>query len=324
MGVNLQTSTSSFLKSNKYKVSSSHSGKIVSAFEKSEISSKLFEFLSLHSSCRAIFDGIVKTSAKSEVLIPDEILEELPDLFKESNTSFVFSVSCDCGTNLESPNICDYDFKTPSEEKFITCMKCRKKIKITSESYKPEFKPQIKDFYRILQKLAEYKIISEAPAIVCNYCDSFEELDPDIERKLRCPACKGILETVTAYIPDDEIDKLINKGNGNWLEWYIWRQLKNNGAECGLFVESESNEKFELDVSMLKEEALIIFECKDTNNDTDFLKKLYLINRIAEKFVLIPTLRQKTDTISTITSMLKEKALIIEPSQIEKYLKEYQ
>ena len=86
---------------------------------------KLLKFLSLHSSCRVVFNAYIKTPDYSLTNIADK----LPDLLEAAKTSFIYSANCRCSTILDSPNIADDKFKLP-KKKDITCNKCGAKNEI--------------------------------------------------------------------------------------------------------------------------------------------------------------------------------------------------
>ena len=302
-----------FLESKKFKVKTSRAGKIIAKFEKDKSSSELWSFLTTDPSCRAVFNSLVKVG----YLDYNTALRKLPELLRSVKTSFVFSTSCECGNILDRPNKIDSNFKN-GFNKSITCPACNKKQEISKDDYSPIYEPTSQDFDKVLYFASENGPFEMIATLECYACNKIELLR-NRQIDLNCPICGRRRVVSTAYFPLPGVDELTQgeEKQGYWLEWFIWKKLKEHGAEAGLEIRKEGL-KIELDIVLLLKDGLWVFECKDGQVDSSFLSKLEGIKKVAHKFVLVTTAgRIDPNILSTAKRILRDKLVIITSEKID-------
>ena len=303
--ISMQNTVKQELESRGYSVSYSNSNKVVKSFDKTKMATNLFKFLSLHSSCRVVFNAYVKTPDYSLTTMANK----LPDLLEAAKTSFIYSANCRCSTILDSPNIADDSFKLP-KKKDITCNKCGTKNEIKTEDYKPLYRPQTRDLSKevskVLFKATEYKLLEQIVSSECYYCGYVETPKDNKKVDLYCPKCNRLRGTSIVFSPVGALKDFIKDQQGYWLEWFVWNKLKQFGAEQGIII-SKKNAKFEFDIVLLRGDKIIAVSCKDTEPD-DFVKKLPFIKNIISKFVLVTTAKYyNSDALNSAKKILGRK-----------------
>ncbi len=288
-----------------YSISYSNSNKVVKSFDNAPMAKKLLKFLSLHSSCRVVFNAYIKTPDYSLTTIADK----LPDLLEAAKTSFIYSANCRCSTILDSPNIADDKFKLP-KKKDITCNKCGAKNEIKTADYKPLYRSQTRDFSKevskVLFKATEYKLLEQIVSSECYYCGYVETPKDNKKVDLYCPKCNRLRRTDIVFSPIGVLKDFIKDQQGYWLEWFVWNKLKHFGAEQGIII-SKKKAKFEFDIVLLKGDKIIAVSCKDTEPE-DFVKKLPFIKNIISKFVLVTTAKSyNSDALNSAKKILGRK-----------------
>jgi len=206
------------LKARSVKASVSETGKRIKKFDSFDTSRLLLNFLRLHPSCRVVFNAMIKGGF---VNLPD-ILAQLKDLSKDSQTSFIVASKCQkCGNFLDVPNLADSNFKI--KEKRITCPKCLTPNTLNSASYTPFFETFNKEqLIRVLKKGEEIGLLTKYATIECPFCGFTRELlqEDMTSVNLQCQRCKDICETLVHYIPapPESIKLLTDNSQGYWLE----------------------------------------------------------------------------------------------------------
>jgi hypothetical protein len=122
------------------------------------------------------------------------------------------------------------------------------------------------------------------------------------------------------YLFDSPINELILNKQGYWLEWYIWKQLKEFNFSLGrrLVTTGDSDKvSFEVDGILINDDQCIILECKDTQDLKDTLPNLPLISRFADKWVLIATKEIRDSDIKKARSILGDKFVYITPKDVD-------
>lgn len=303
----LENSVAEALKKRGYSYKNGDSSKKILNFEKSNISQPLFEFLQLHPACRSLFNVMVK----ADDLTVESILPKLNDVFKQSNTSFLFSAKCkNCGLVLTVPNISEYDFNFPAEFE-MHCPKCHKKVKITKEIYEPIFPISKNDLHKVFHQITlNFNFLYVERVYECIWCDNSFNVITDVNKiELECPACHHEREISRVFSFDKKIQTLVKDKQGHWLEWYIWKQLKSVNAECGLNLADlkDPSNNCEIDVCLSKDDKLVVIECKDSDDFRKTIENLDLFGKIADKYYLICTKKVQERQLRPFKSLLKHK-----------------
>jgi Zn finger protein HypA/HybF involved in hydrogenase expression len=295
----------------------SNAGKIVRKFDSSNASKSLFDFLRLHPSCRVAFNAMVK----SGLIDLESALIKLDSLSKAAETEFRVAAKCRrCEKILDIPYLADSNFRI-KEEKHITCPNCNTSNTLTSSSYVPfrEFKKPA--LIRVLKKGEEIGLFNPSVTVQCLICDftEYPSQKDTFNLNLKCPKCGAVREALLQYVPaySDEIKSLMRDDQGYWLEWYVWKLISNTfPAEPGLKL-SKNNQTLEADVVCLAKKKLSIVQCKDSPDAGDFLKKISLMNEIADKVLLVTTTSIHPDVLATAKNVLGKKFIHVGSKRLE-------
>lgn len=308
------TGIESFLKIKGYSIARSESGKKVIEFEKDPIANDFWDYMSAHSSIRTVFNAFIK----SRELESHNSLERLSKFLEEAETSFVFGAYCKntnkpCQIILDRPNLLESNFKLPIKHR-TTCPTCKFRNTFSKEDYKPIFKLEFRDIVKFFLKGCKKNVFRIAYSVSCYFCNKDAPFDEKIPTIKRCSKCKNISYLSTQFILNPEIENLIKDTHGYWLEWFVWKLTKGRlKSEIGLLIEKE-NKKIECDI-VLWNGKLIVIECKDTT-DESFISKLTSLNKFADYFVLVSTVKLRKDTLETARDILKQKFIYVKPSDI--------
>jgi hypothetical protein len=277
----MDNSVDEFIESKGYIVGQSGSFKKIFEFDSTKEADLLFSFLKLHPSFRVVFNSLVK----SEYLTLDDIINKGEKLLIHSETSYVYSGYCECGAILNTPNIVDYQYELPDGVQ-IQCNKCRGKISIGIVNYKPITRPTKNDLFKVLNHAILFELFEPANTLECINCVHLYEIPDTTKTNLICPKCENIMNVNTVYTPVKPLMEFIKDKQGYWLEWYIWRQLKDFHPEYGKEIKKDDEVLFDFDVSFLKEGRLIVIECKDTSDVRDLAVNLIEIEKIVNDLFL--------------------------------------
>lgn len=277
------------LKLKGYTVKLSPSNKITKNFDKNDLAQKLQDFLLLHPSCIAVFDAYVKSGEYSL----NDIASKIKNLLKEMDTSFIFLAECSCGNILDAPNIATENFLIPSDKK-VTCHSCGKEKTLQESDYYPDFQFKtrdcVKEIYKVLMVAKEKGLFDIAIQKECYTCGQSEGVREGDEKKvdLICSKCGKISNVVSSFIPKEPLEKLIRDRQGYWLEWFIYRLLKNEDSEVGVEIREKEGLKYEADIALYKDSKIILISCKDSDAEKNDIK-LELIKDVADKFIIVTT-----------------------------------
>ena len=122
--------------------------------------------------------------------------------------------------------------------------------------------------------------------IECIYCNEFALFDDPKNVNLECPICNHIRYVLPKYILDLTLNEIIEEKQGYWLEWYVWKQLREFNSTLGKILITSGNDdiiSFEVDGILIDDGRCIILECKDTGSIEDTLLNLHFINEFADK-----------------------------------------
>jgi hypothetical protein len=306
-----------FFKLKGYKIIKSPSARIIEKFDESVISGDFYSYLQLHPSCRVLFDILKNTD--QFFIEPTLFLSEFQELLTLSQTSFIYIANCPCGAPLDKPNVMNSNFKLP-DEKQITCHKCDTINTITKKSYEPFFEIKLNDFLKFINLAKDQGIFLSNYAIECIYCNEYELVSDTKNVDLVCTECKHIRYVMPKYIFDSFITQLISKKQGYWLEWYVWKQLKDFNFTLGKrLIKNENDDEisFEVDGVFVGNDKCIVIECKDTDDIKDTLSNLHLINEFADAWILVSTKKIRDPDIRKAKSILKNKFVHITPKDVD-------
>ncbi|MFA4878101.1 MAG: hypothetical protein WC586_11880 [Methanoregula sp.] len=315
---NMDKKVDLFFKSKGYKVKKSSSAKIIEKFEKGPVANALYEYLILHPSCRVFFNTLRK-DPNDFFIDPMTFLTDFQQMLKISDTSFIYIANCICGAPLDKSNITNNDFNFPLNKQ-ITCHKCDTTNNITENSYKPFFEIKPNDFLKFINLAYESGLFLFNNALECIYCNEFELLDDPKAINLECPICNHIRYVLPKYILDLTLDEIVKERQGYWLEWYVWRQLREFNSTLGKVLitnEDEDEIAFEVDGIIIENSQCILIECKDTGTIEETLPNLPFINEFADKWVLVATKNIKNSEITKARRILKNKFVYVRPNDAD-------
>ena len=300
-----------------YTTKFSNSNKIIKKFDKTDCADNLQKFLLLHRSCIAVFEAYVKSSDYSLT----DIASKIKNILKEMNTSFIYIAECSCGNILEAPNIAINNFEL--QEKQVTCHKCGKQKDIQKSDYHPDFEFKTRDcakeVYKVLMFASENGVLDKNVSKECYACGDTEDIEEKDEKSvnLKCSKCGKTSNVITSFLPKEVLEPIIKYKQGYWLEWFIYRLLKNEDYEVGVELCNKDNLKYESDIILLKDNKITIISCKDsTAEDTDI--KLVLINEIANQFIMVTTRdNSQSPIVKASQRMFKERFSLIAVDKIE-------
>jgi hypothetical protein len=304
-----------YLSNKGFKVKNGSSHKIIQKFDKSWEANVLIEFLKLHPSNRVLFNSIVKSG--NPLIDPSAIHEKLKQFYEISKTSSVYVSKCSCGAYLDRRYIFLDHFKLPLKKQ-VSCPNCSIIHKLGKNDYEPFLDITFNDLIKLLNKTVDFKLFLKILLLQCIYCNSPEEDITNPKKvNLVCENCHQIRMFKQNYFAL-WYSELISQKQGYWFEWYIWKQLKESGAIYSkLITEKSTSFEFDVDVCLMQDEGLIIFECKDTKDVQDTLANLHLINKVALKFFLVSTHDINKKHLAQIKSTLGDKFHYIPPPSVD-------
>jgi len=311
----LSNKIADFLITKGYKYTKDKTSSKIQNFDNTDSAPKLFSFLMSHPSCVAVFDSIVKSGGASDI---DSIYSRLINMFRDFKTSFIYCTQCKrCRTNFNY-DISEYDFKLPSAP--LKCPRCQRRLTARSSDFEPLISIQKDDLIRFLNTAAEnYGLFLSKVALNCVYCDDPLSSIEDINNvDLVCPSCNKIRYVEPLFRVEDDINEIVDKEQGYWLEWFVWKQLEKFGAEHNLNFHKIDDEsiKFDVDVCLFVDDKFVIIECKDTGDIDRTSRKLHLIGDIVHKYVLISTSSITPNRLDPCKSTLGDKFEYIAPNDI--------
>lgn len=307
---------SQYLSSKGFKVKNGNSHKIIRRFERNWSSDFWWEFLKLHPSYRVLFNTIIKSG--NPLVDPSVIHEKIRMLYQISKTSSVYISKCHCGGYLDRRYIFLDNFALPIDKE-ISCPHCSVVHKLHANNYEPFYEITFNDLLKLFNKLTELKYFLNFVLLQCIYCDApnLAEMVGSEKVDLRCNKCHNVRLLNQNYLPLVD-SNLIKEKQGYWFEWYVWRQLKDfNALYSKLATEKSTGFEFDIDVCLMQNDELVIFECKDSKDVQDTLANLHLIDKIASKFFLVSTHDINKKQLAQMKSTLGEKFYYISPPSVD-------
>ena len=284
----------------------SESGKKILTYEKSKSATNLFKFISFHPSIRASFNAMVK----ADFISLEKALSYLTNLLEQTKTSLVYEAKCSCGNILEKPHIYTLsDFKFP---KSISCPKCKQLNNLKFDDYNPCSQIDLKDLLKALYK-GDSDVFSISPIKECFVCGHQSIENSSKKLSLKCSKCSKLsYVSMQVFVSYEELNELLKEKQGYWLEWYLWKILKEKfDSEVGIMV----NKKYEADLIINNNKKKIFVECKDTADSP--LMNLHDIKKDFDYYILVSTFNYKKAHLDNAKKTLKKKFHHITSDKIE-------
>lgn len=289
----------------KLKLKRSESGKKVLLYEKSKSANSFFDFVSFHPSIRAAFNSMVK----AEFISLERGSKHLRKLLEHSKTSLVYEAKCDCGQLIERPHI--YDLLKTNFPKSMTCIKCGRVKNLTFEDHKPFYEIESKNLLKALF-VGNKTAFTISPMVECFECNVQVVKNEPEELNLICDKCGKPTYISMQVFPYAELDDLLKDRHGYWLEWFVWRLLKEKHTlEVGVKV----GNKYESDLIIIHNGKKIFVECKDASDSP--LLNLHNIKKDFDYYLLISTSIYKKAHLDGARELLNEKFHYVTPDKIE-------
>lgn len=311
----LNQTLQNLLKKKGCKFKNHDSKRIIESFEKMSVSDKLFKLINKDPSFRVIFNYLIKTG----FLTTDKT--ELCGTLKFSKTPFLFEAKCKkCGNILDRPNVVDSRFK---KSKQISC-ECGTKNSLKSKDYSPVYEVSDIDLKKILDHWVSKGVFEVAYELLCQNCD-FKDYARKSTIDVGCPKCKDLLDISKKYLPTqfEEMKNLSmiscagKPGQGYWLNWYIWKILKNNFAtETGVLV-IKNNDNFEADILLSFKNKLCLVDCKDSADIKGFINKCSIIKDVVDKVFFVHTCELNPGSLKAVKNILKTKLVDVTSKDVE-------
>ena len=242
-------------------------GLTLSEFDDTPKSDDLFSFLIENNLNKYLFGVLSRIGSLDINNIP--FREELLDHKKIEKTiseSFIKKFECEnCNHLLFRKHVDELDKYINKE---YSCPICDKKYNLDYFDLKDDFSINRNDLIKYLEKLNKIDIVEKKLVYTCHNCVEYE--DYNASKSLKCKKCGSNREIVYKYYFKDEfLEKNIKYGDGRWFEWYMFKICEHifDMSEHNLMISFENTAGFkntaEIDVVSLRDEELIIFECKD-------------------------------------------------------------
>lgn len=287
----------------------SDSGGKILTYEKSKSANSLFDFISSHPSIRASFNSMVKADFASL----EKATSYLPNLLKQSETSLLYEAKCPCEQILERPHI--YSLRKTKFPKSITCINCKKVNNLKLSNYTPYYDVDLKDLLKAFY-LGNELVFTISPIKECFECGNQTVEESSKKLSLKCKDCSKLAYVSMQVFPNNEIKELLKERQGYWLEWYVWRLLKDKFiTDIGVTI----NKKYEADLIVVDKNKKIFIECKDTSDSA--LVNLHEAKKDFDYFVFISTYNYKNVHIENAKKILKKKFCFVIPNKIEEIAK---
>lgn len=289
----------------KFDLKRSSSGERVLTYEKSKCANNLFKFISSHPAIRASFNSMVKADFASL----EKATSYLPNFLKQSETSLLYEAKCSCEQILERPHI--YNLQKTKFPKSITCINCKKVNNLMIGDYSPYYDIDLKDLLKVFY-LGDKSVFTISPIKECFKCGT-QTVESSNKLSLKCKDCSKLAYISMQVFPNKEIKELLKDRQGYWLEWYIWRLLRDKYAvEIGITI----NKKYEADLIVIHNNNRIFIECKDTSDSA--LMSLHEIKKDFDYFIFVTTCNYKNAHLDNAKKILKKKFYYVTPNRIEK------
>lgn len=300
------------------KVKSSHTRKLVQAFESEPRSQTIFEVLSRKPILRVLthllYDSwIIDSHAYTKDEIHNFLRKYEQSAIRALGKSPDRNLLCQkCSEVINCYNV--YEQKKPSWT--MKCPKCHFSNLLSRCLDEDDWFP-FESVTSYLDELTASGIIKLRNLATCTRCSKSDYFKPlsmeelklyDKEKLLKyvqtlyCKNCGRPYDLQETYSPEDHVLALWSKDRGVWLEWYVKNIVKqaypNTPIEQGLIVEDDG--AVQIDTLLLEDGRLTAFECKAIhprkrarfNEVSDVLK---LLDFSDEVFLVITTKMNKNE-----------------------------
>ena len=202
----------------KFELKHSNAGEKIITYEKSKSANDLFEFIRFHPSIRASFNSMVKADFSLE-----KASSYLPNLLKQSEASLLYETKCSCGQMLERSHI--YDLKKTKFPKPISCHNCKKVNNLNLNDYTLCYDVDLKDILKAFY-LGNKSVFTIYPIKECFECRKQNVEDSTKKISMMCKECSKLAYLSMQVSWNEDLKELLKERQGHWLEWYVWRLLK--------------------------------------------------------------------------------------------------
>lgn len=238
-------------------------------FQHNEIAEGLFSFLLDNLMNRYLFNLMLKKSPNIESWpINDEDLS-VENLKKRTfGQSFIRVYKCtNCNHWLK--RIYSNETILISPNTILECPQCGLKKLINFKEYENTFSIIKNDLVNFIEGLRNINVIISREYIFCPVCNVEIGAKDEFSGVSKCIVCKGNIILKTRYEFKDEFLKLCQSEAGLWFEWFVFEIAKHiyeevdYGLNLNYVDEDGTNKEKEVDIVALKEDKLILIECKN-------------------------------------------------------------
>ena len=179
-------------------------------------------------------------------------------------------------------------------------------------NYVPHYDLDLKDLLKAFY-LGDDSVFTISPIKECFECNNQIVEESSKKLSLKCKDCSKLAYVSMQVFPNKEIKELLKDRQGYWLEWYVWRLLKDKYVvEIGVMV----NKKYEADLVVIHNKKKIFIECKDTSDTA--LMNLHEIKKDFDYFILVSTCNYKAAHKENAKKILGKKFYYVTPDKIER------
>ena len=233
-----------------------------------KVATKLFSFLLENLMSRYLFNLMLRKSPNIESWpLNDEDLSERNLKKYTFEQSFIRLYKCfDCQHLLKriyAPELSSI----PIDER-LECPTCGLKKLAHPTDYESTFRIIRKDLTNFNEKLRDIGILHSKEYALCSKCDVELGAKDELSGLTTCQ-CGGELGYKKRDEFKDDFLKLCKSETGLWFEWFVYEIAKHiyENVECGLTLSYEDDEwndkEKEVDIIALKDDKLILIECKN-------------------------------------------------------------
>ena len=291
----------------------SNIGLSMTEFDNLSKSDTLFSFLIENSLNKYLFGVLLRIGSLDINNIPfrEESLDprQIEDKVSES---FIKKFECkSCNHLLFRKHVFELD-NYINEDYY--CPICDIGYKLEYDSLEDDYTINRNDLIKYLDRLIEIDILEKKLMYKCQKCVQYENYDSS---SLICNNCGLEREIIYKYCFKDEFLQInLKNRDGRWFEWYMYKICEHifEKAEHNLMISFENSgfkDECEIDVVSIKDNEIIIYECKDYLKGkiglTD-LQNLPKLSKIFEKIFLVSSnkaVTKKTKNTLTVFVIMK-------------------
>jgi len=156
----------------------------------------------------------------------------------------------------------------------VECPNCGLKTYINPEEYISDYRLLPVDLNRFSKRLEEINVIKFNPHFLCSNCN----LDIDDSNMLitpnKCPQCESLINEISKAEFINPFLKTCHREMGLWFEWFVYEisthvyDYVEHGLNLSYIDEEGTSCEKEVDIVALKDDKLILIECKDYIDST--------------------------------------------------------